>query len=143
MKKKAIFYLFIICSFYVNSQEQNSIFIQYDESMVIREIDSKITISFSINSDDKKVNTYNFKIDNLNNQFKNVPFLELRDSISIKNKTRIKTLQDFSKLNSCELHTMFSDVRKIRLIKKEKEIYLEYRLIYWSTQRGWEFVNTN
>lgn len=140
--KTAIKFLLIFFTYSITySQSKDTLYIKYDKNMIINDYQSKISLSFSIKSSDKKINTYNFKIDNLDKDFKTPLFKELRDTIIIKKNNEIKTLTDFSKLKPCDLHYLFSDLKKIILIKKENKIQLKYRLNYWSTQRGWFYIN--
>ncbi len=133
-----ILLLFLVCfSSYCQSNKNDTIYILFEESMVIKDYNSKISLSFSFKN--KKVNTYNFKVDNLIKGFKTPIFKDLNDTLKIsKKKLKINTLKKLSKIKPCDLHAFFSDTKKIYLVKKRNDIYLKYKLIYWSTQRGWE-----
>ncbi len=143
MRLITLFIYFFLVYNGINAQSKDSLFIYYDKKMPIKEYNNKIYLSFSLWGSDTKVSTYNFMIDNLDDKLEYLSFNEIRDTIFKINRLKIKKINTFSKLSACSLHYKFSDCKNIFLIKKEKGIYLKYKLVYWSTQRGWEPVNTN
>lgn len=93
-----LLFLLLFCSYAYGQNNNKTIYIKYQEDMFIKNIDSKISLSFSLFNtfEKKKVNTYNFYIDNLVKNFKTSPFKELRDTIQINDDIKIKTIEIFS-----------------------------------------------
>ncbi len=140
--------LFVIILFMVKfsfSQENRSVYLMFNDDMIISEFGDEVTLKFTLNSHDSKPNTYNFKIHNLVEGFKLAKFNEIKNPILLDsiNKKELFSLNDLSDMKPCKLHYFLSDVKTVYLIKELEEKYFKYSLIYWSTQRGWAPVNTN
>jgi hypothetical protein len=85
-----ILILLISYSAHSQTEKDKTVYIEYNENMIIKDSKSKISLSFSIyNSFDKEVNTYNFKINNLIKGFKTSLFKELRDTIVLNTRNKI------------------------------------------------------
>ena len=136
-----ILLFFIICY----SQNEDSLYIKFDEKMEISYSKENMTLSFYTINSDLRGNKYNFKVSNMGKDFNLREFNEIKDTISEKDFAGIDlmTVEELSKMSPCDLHIMLSDLKSITLIKTVDNIHYKYELIYWSTQRGWSTVNTN
>uniref|UniRef100_UPI00404AC328 hypothetical protein n=1 Tax=Gelidibacter sp. TaxID=2018083 RepID=UPI00404AC328 len=71
-------------------------------------------------------------------------FEDIRKNVVESNfKGKIFSREDLIKFHPCDLHFLFSDSKNIFLLKQKDEKLIRYKLIYWSTQRGWEDVKNN
>lgn len=147
--------ILLLYSLGINAQTSNdTLYIEFDEKITINEYvdDLKkvyVNLSFVIKSKIKDANsrftTYNFEVDNLTNDFIEATFNEIEQVVSKRElkKIKLKSLDDLSELSDCDLYFLLGDTKNIFLIRKRGNDYLKYKLIYLSTQRGWEKVNTN
>ncbi len=137
------------CALYSQQENSKEIYIEWNKEMKIKEHSSQglnLEISMSVFSNkDSKISTYNFKIDNLSDELKKLTFNEINIPISKKEllDKNVKNIEDLESMHPCDLHFLFSENKNIYLVKNNDNVYNKYKLIYWSTQRGWEPVNTD
>ena len=145
MKLYIIIFLFV--STQIHSQiSKDTLFIKYDDKMhITNDINTlneiKVNLSFAIGSKgNARITTYNFFIDNLNKDFKELRFEEIKDSITPDriDPDKVFDLSMLKNLNACEQYFLLADTKPIILIKKKDDHFLRYTLLYWSTQRGWQ-----
>ena len=137
--------LFVFNCFSQNTKD--TLYVEYDDVMRIVnkktvQNDMEVMLSFTISSTgNTRPTTYNFLIDNMGTDFTFLEFEKLRDTVNTDfGKKEIMTLDGLSQRSACELFFLFADIKKIILLKKERQIYYRYNLKYFSTQRGWEYV---
>jgi hypothetical protein len=147
--------ILLLFSIGINAQTSNdTLYLKFDEKITINEYvddlkNTYVNLSFVVKSKIKDNNsrftTYNFEIDNLAKDFNEVKFNEIEHIVSKTEleKIKLKSLDDLSELSDCDLYFLLGDTNNIFLITERGNHYLKYKLIYLSTQRGWEKVNTN
>lgn len=142
-------FAFNSCALFSQQNKSKDIYIEWNKDMKIKEHNNQgvnIEISISVFSKkDSKISTYNFKIDNLSDELNQLTFNEIDVPISKEELLSIdvKKIKDLESMHPCDLHYLFSENSNIYLIKNNDKKFTKYKLIYWSTQRGWEPVNTN
>ncbi|QHI36728.1 hypothetical protein IMCC3317_20980 [Kordia antarctica] len=143
--KNTIIIIISLFSIICFSQNKKPLYIKFDEKMEISNIIEDMTLSFHTINSDSRGNRYNFKVSNMGKDFNLRQFQEIKDSITEKEFKAINltTIKELSKISPCDLHIMLSDLESIVLIKTVDNIHYKYRLVYWSTQRGWSTVKTN
>ena len=145
---KYFLYILLLYSLGINAQTtKDTLYLKLDKNMKIEEsLDvlgyNQIKLSFAIKSNNKDPNsrltTYNFLIENLNSDFENEKFDHINEVISKPEyeKMKLKSLKDLTELSDCEILFLLADTQN-------NDDLVKYRLIYLSTQRGWETVKTH
>jgi hypothetical protein len=152
---KNFLYILLLYSLGLNAQTTgDTLYLKLDKNMKIEEsLDvlgyNQIKLSFAIKSNNKEPNsrltTYNFLIDNLNSDFENEIFDHIDDFVSKPEyeKMKLKSLEDLTELSDCEIFFLLADTQNIFVVTQNNDDLVKYRLIYLSTQRGWETVKTH
>jgi len=145
--KSYLIYILLVSSVYrLNAfQINDTIYITYSDNMVVSEkIDTsgdyhiKVNIALTSVGDDR-ITTYEFKVHNINKDFKWLKFKEAGDTIPQKgiNPKLIKNLKELSQFSACNLLYMLADTKNVFLLKVIDNRFIRYRLTYLSTKRGW------
>lgn len=152
---KTILSFLLFYSTGINAQTINdTLYLKFDNHMKIEEnIDvlgyNRIKLSFAITSKNKDTNsritTYNFEINNQTNDFEDKKFNKIKDVVlkPETEKMNLKSLEDLAKLSDCDLFFLLADTKNLFLVRKNNDDFIKYRLMYLSTQRGWETVKTD
>lgn len=133
--------IFRLSAFQIN----DTIYILHKDNMVINEVkytpdEYHITVNMALTSKgDDRITTYEFKIYNINKDFKWPKFNKIGDTIpqAEVNHENIKSLKDLSKLNACDLLFLLADTKNVFLLKVIGKYFIRYELQYLSTKRGW------
>jgi hypothetical protein len=139
--------LIVLLFFFLNittlfAQNEDAIFLMHHKNMIILNVDETVKLSFDLAGNDEKDCIYNFEIDNMSKDFKNLKFQDIKNlinEIDIKGK-KVLTLTELSNYDFCELQILFADTRTMYLIKKEGNLFYKYKLLFRSSQRGWSLI---
>jgi hypothetical protein len=119
--------------------QKKSLYLLYESKMhILKEKDNRYKLNFTLkNRENLEGDSYIFFYDNYHN-FKRLNLDKIKQKINI-DTVQISPLKKLSKIPPCELHNMFYDYNQIFLVKKEKENFYIFPLIYYATTR-WEIV---